>query len=62
MPLNSSTVGASAEPVVHDIDERWLMAYAAGLGDTLPCYLDTLRPGNIIAHPLFPCVLNGPQS
>ena len=60
MALNSSTVGASAEPVIHDVDERWLMAYAAGLGDVLPCYLDTLRPGNIVAHPLFPVCVEWP--
>jgi acyl dehydratase len=60
MPLNSSTVGASGEPVLHDIDERWLMSYASGLGDTLPCYLDTLRPGNVVAHPLFPVCFEWP--
>lgn len=60
MPLNSSTVGASGEPIIHDIDERWLMSYAAGLGDTLPCYLDTLRPGNVQAHPLFPVCFEWP--
>ena len=60
MPLHSSTVGASAAPVIHDVDERWLMSYAAGLGDTLPCYLDTLRPGNIVAHPLFPVCVEWP--
>ncbi|MBI3245259.1 MAG: MaoC family dehydratase N-terminal domain-containing protein [Deltaproteobacteria bacterium] len=60
MPLNASTVGTSAEPVVHDIDERWLMSYAAGLGETLPCYLDTVRPGNVIAHPLFPVCFEWP--
>ncbi len=60
MPLNSSTVGASAAAIVHDIDERWLMSYAAGLGETLPCYLDTLRPGNVIAHPLFPVCFEWP--
>jgi acyl dehydratase len=60
MPLNSSTVGASAEPIVHDVDERWLMSYAAGLGDTLPCYLDTLRSGGIVAHPLFPVCIEWP--
>lgn len=60
MPLNSSTVGVSAEPIVHDIDERWLMSYAAGLGETLPCYLDTLRPGNVVAHPLFPVCFEWP--
>jgi acyl dehydratase len=60
MPLNSSTIGATAEPIVHDVDARWLMAYAAGLGDTLPCYLDTLRPQSIIGHPLFPVCVEWP--
>jgi acyl dehydratase len=36
------------------------MAYAAGLGDALPCYLDTLRPGGIVAHPLFPVCFEWP--
>jgi len=54
MPLNSSTVGATIEPLVHKVDARWLMAYAAGLGDTLPCYLDTLGSEGILGHPLFP--------
>src|SRR5262245_37007969 len=60
MPLSSATVGTVGEPMVHEIDERWLMAYAAGLGDTLPCYLDTLRPEGIIAHPLFPVCFEWP--
>lgn len=60
MPLSSTTVGTVGEPLVHDIDERWVMAYAAGLGDTLPCYLDTLRPEGIIAHPLFPVCFEWP--
>jgi acyl dehydratase len=60
MPLSSTTVGTSGEPLVHDIDERWIMAYAAGLGDTLPCYLDTLRPEGIVAHPLFPVCFEWP--
>jgi acyl dehydratase len=60
MPILSSYVGTSAEPVIHHIDERWLMSYAAGLGDTLPCYLDTLRSGGIVAHPLFPVCVEWP--
>lgn len=60
MPLNSSTIGATVDPIVHDVDTRWLMAYAAGLGDTLPCYLDTLRPQSIIGHPLFPVCVEWP--
>lgn len=60
MPLSSDTVGLSGEPLTHEIDERWIMAYAAGLGDTLPCYLDTLRPKGIVAHPLFPVCFEWP--
>lgn len=60
MPLNATSVGATVAPVIHDVDARWLMAYAAGLGDTLPCYLDTLRPSGIVAHPLFPVCVEWP--
>jgi len=60
MPLNSAMIGATTESVIHDIDARWLMSYAAGLGDTLPCYLDTLRPEGITAHPLFPVCVEWP--
>ena len=35
MPLNAAIVGVSTAPVVHTIDARWLMAYAAGLGEML---------------------------
>jgi acyl dehydratase len=41
-------------PLTQEIDARWLMAYAAGLGETEPAYLDTLRAGGLVAHPLFP--------
>lgn len=60
MPLSSTTVGIAGEPLVHEIDARWTMAYAAGLGDTLPCYLDTQLPEGIIAHPLFPVCFEWP--
>ncbi|MGO9602718.1 MAG: MaoC/PaaZ C-terminal domain-containing protein [Candidatus Binataceae bacterium] len=52
MPLDSSIVGAAGDFLSSEIDARWTMAYAAGLGDVLPCYMDT-RAG-IIAHPMFP--------
>ena len=39
--------------VAHEIDERWTMAYAAALGDFSPTYLDTTRPGGVVAHPVF---------
>ncbi len=53
MPIPAALVGLSLGPVVHDVDLRWTMAYAAGLGDHQPCYLDTTRPGGVVAHPLF---------
>jgi acyl dehydratase len=60
MPLHSSTVDTIGAPLVHEVDARWLMAYAAGLGDTLPCYLDTLRSDGILGHPLFPVCVEWP--
>ncbi len=60
MPIESSIVGSSGEPLVHEIDARWTMAYAAGLGDAMPCYLDTLRPRGVVAHPLFPVCFEWP--
>ena len=53
MPLSSSTVGRQAESVTTQIDARWLMAYAAALGDMLPCYVDTASQDGIVGHPLF---------
>jgi acyl dehydratase len=53
MPLDSSLVGTKVASIASQVDTRWAMAYAASLGDCLPCYLDTRRPGGIVAHPLF---------
>ena len=60
MPLNSSIVGSAGEYLVSEVDARWTMAYAAGLGDVLRCYVDTLAPGGVIAHPLFPVCFEWP--
>jgi acyl dehydratase len=57
MPVPSDLVGASTEPLTRPVDARWLMAYAAGVGDGAPCYLDTRRPGGIVGHPVFPVCL-----
>src|SRR5206468_3716153 len=35
------------------VDARWLMAYAAALGETDPRYYDTRAHGGPLAHPLF---------
>jgi acyl dehydratase len=58
--IPSSIVGTSAGPRSHTIDARWLMAYAASIGDTAGAYLDTLSPDGIVAHPLFPVCYEWP--
>jgi hypothetical protein len=53
-------VGITTGPREHAVDARWLMAYAAALGETAPEYLDTARPGGLLAHPLFPVCYEWP--
>ena len=53
MPLSSSLAGTKVGSIPCEIDTRWAMAYAAALGDHLPCYLDTTRANGIVAHPMF---------
>lgn len=52
MPLNTAMAGKTTAAVGHDIDARWIMAYAAGPGDLNPGYLDTAGE-ELIAHLLF---------
>ena len=51
--IPAASVGAGVAPMTHAIDARWLMAYAAGLGETDPRYFDTLAASGPLAHPLF---------
>ncbi len=46
--------------VVAAADAGWTMAYAAGLGDAWPCYLDTTRERGVVAHPMFSVALEWP--
>ena len=59
MPLDARMVGASTRSFTHDVDARWIMAYAAGLEDLNPAYMDTTR-GPVTAHPVFPVCLEWP--
>ena len=59
MPFSTSTIGTQTESVLHTTDPRWLMAYAASLGDTNPLYMDTTQ--KIYAHPVFPVCLEWPS-
>ena len=53
MPLTRAAVGLTTTPVTHHVDARWLMSYAAALGDTDVGYLDTSSASGIVSHPLF---------
>ena len=60
LQIPASVVGLTAGPREHEIDARWLMAYAAALGEEAPEYFDTTRSGGILAHPLFPVCYEWP--
>ncbi|MFT7600589.1 MAG: acyl dehydratase [Acidimicrobiales bacterium] len=53
MAIPTELAGMTIEPMVHEVDERWTMSYAASLGNYQDHYLDTTRPEGIVAHPLF---------
>ena len=52
--LDAKIAGLQVGPTAVSVDARWLMAYAAALGETDPRYYDTLAPGGPAAQPLFP--------
>ena len=60
MRIPASAVGITVGPREHEVDARWLMAYAAALGEHAPEYFDTTRPDGILAHPLFPVCYEWP--
>lgn len=52
MPVRSDAIGSRAEAVA-DVDTRWLLAYAAGLGFDPDLCLDDARPGGPVVPPTF---------
>jgi acyl dehydratase len=58
--IDAGIVGLTVGPVAGSVDARWLMAYAAALGETDPRYYDTTAPGGPLAHPLFPVCYEWP--
>jgi len=58
--IPAAVVGATVGPREHEIDARWLMAYAAALGEEAPEYFDTTRADGVRAHPLFPVCYEWP--
>jgi acyl dehydratase len=51
--ITAEIVGASVGAVAHEVDARWLMAYAAALDERDGRYFDTLSAEGPCAHPLF---------
>jgi acyl dehydratase len=60
MRIPAAAVGVTVGPREHEVDARWLMAYAAALGEQTPEYFDTTRPDGVLAHPLFPVCYEWP--
>jgi acyl dehydratase len=58
--MTTAVGGAEIGPIRHDLDARWLMAYAAGLAEPDPRYYDTLDPRGPLVHPLFPVCYEWP--
>ena len=52
--------GQKVGPTAVTVDARWLMAYAAALGEADPRYYDTRASGGPVAHPLFPVCYEWP--
>jgi len=60
LTLSSDAIGLQVGPVAHAIDARWLMAYAAGLGETDARYFETRGAAGPGAHPMFPVCYEWP--
>lgn len=58
--IDAGIVGLQVGPVACSLDARWLMAYAAAVGETDARYYDTTAPGGPVAHPLFPVCYEWP--
>jgi acyl dehydratase len=59
--VETTTVGGEdLTSVEHTVDERRLRAFAAGVGDVSAPLFDLDSPDGIVAHPVFPVVLEWP--
>lgn len=58
MPYPADLVGQRTDPIMHEVDARWTMAFAAGIGASGAHYFDTRA--SVVAHPAFPVCLEWP--
>jgi acyl dehydratase len=61
MPLYPGMDGATVVQPAAAVDDRWVMSYAAGVGDTHPQYYETDRRARVVAHPCFYWALSWPM-
>lgn len=54
------TDGDGLTSVEHTVHERYLRAFAAGVGDLSPALFDLDSPAGIVAHPVYPVCLEWP--
>jgi acyl dehydratase len=62
MPISSQAVGSTTTLPIMEVSARRILAYAAGLGDTHPHYLDDATPAGVVAHPAFCVALEWPAA
>ena len=62
MTIATTIVDTEVGPLALTLDARWLMAYAAALGETDRRYFDTLAAAGPVAHPLFPVCYEWPAA
>jgi acyl dehydratase len=55
-----AAAGEGRTVVEHTVYERYLRAFAAGIGDLSPRLFDLDSPGGIVAHPVYPVCLEWP--
>jgi acyl dehydratase len=60
--LSTALVGVETAPLAQRIDARWLMAYAAALGERDHRYFDTESAHGPMAHAMFPVCYEWPAA
>jgi hypothetical protein len=60
MAIHSAAVGTQTPPQIVEITPRRLLSYAAGSGESHPCYLDAAAASDMVGHPAFCVALEWP--
>lgn len=57
LPAEASQLTRTIE---HEVDDRWLLAFAASIKDTRPEVFDVERTSGLVGHPVFPVCIEWP--